>query len=204
MVYKRITSSRRNQKRGCRKWLTFDQLLEVFKSKSVVEALVQRKMSDKTLRRTEVRNHPEVPGLKQYLVLVDDEEIDENTVQIDDIFELEAKEKLKKGSRSSGSGSSDDDDSNDDDASSASAKKGKKDRDMCIYLYVIIYILYNIIDTYYFHVLRNFPRKARKQGKPKKTRRRKRRKSMPGDPRRRKPVRRKPKIRRRRSESGRS
>ena len=62
MVYKRITSSRRNQKRGCRKWLTFDQLLEVFKSKSVVEALVQRKMSDKTLRRTEVRNHPEVPG----------------------------------------------------------------------------------------------------------------------------------------------
>ena len=28
-------------------------------------------------------------------MLVDDEEIDENTVQIDDIFELEAKEKLK-------------------------------------------------------------------------------------------------------------
>ena len=65
-------------------------------------------------------------------MLVDDEEIDENTVQIDDIFELEGKENLKKSRSNSSDDSSsghDDDESNDEDSSSVS-KKAKKDRDM--------------------------------------------------------------------------
>ena len=65
MLYRRITNSQKHQKRGCRKWLTKQQLLEHFKNPKVVKALIRRKMLDKTLRKTEVRWHPEVPG---YLV----------------------------------------------------------------------------------------------------------------------------------------
>jgi hypothetical protein len=39
-----------------------------------VKAFIHRKVIDKDLRLTEVRDHPECAELKQYLTLVEDEE----------------------------------------------------------------------------------------------------------------------------------
>ena len=61
-LFRRITSSKKNKKRGCRKWLTKSQLLEHFKDPKIVAAIIHRKMNDKILRKNEVRWHPEVPS----------------------------------------------------------------------------------------------------------------------------------------------
>ena len=61
-LFRTITSSKKNQRRGCRKWLTRRQMLVHFKDPKLVAAIIHRKMKDKTLRKSEVRRHPEVPS----------------------------------------------------------------------------------------------------------------------------------------------
>ena len=63
LVYKSIKSSSRSGRRGIRKWLTQSQLEQIFGDKAVVKAIIARKMADKDLRATEVREHPDAPGL---------------------------------------------------------------------------------------------------------------------------------------------
>ena len=122
VVLKTIRHKRKNGRRAARKWMTKSQLLSHFGDESVVEAIVLRKEADKDL--AEIRDHPDLPGriililfhfaetteamkpprsttgLKQYLVLVEDEELDESTDEIEQLFKME---------QNPGSESSDDD-----------------------------------------------------------------------------------------------
>jgi len=118
VVLKTIRHKRKNGRRAARKWMTKSQLLSHFGDESVVEAIVLRKEADKDLAEAEIRDHPDLPGLKQYLVLVEDEELDESTDEIEQLFKME---------QNPGSESSDDDskDSDEESSSSGAAKKKK-------------------------------------------------------------------------------
>ncbi|CAE7367143.1 unnamed protein product [Symbiodinium sp. CCMP2592] len=90
IIYKTVTSKRKNSSLGCRKWLTRSQLLQHFDNdKDIVDAVILRKETDPELRQKEIREHPECPSLTQYLVLVDDAEYDESAVEISDLFQAE-------------------------------------------------------------------------------------------------------------------
>ncbi|CAE7658116.1 unnamed protein product [Symbiodinium sp. CCMP2456] len=120
-IMKTIRQKHKNGKRAARRWLTKAQLKAHFNDDSVVDAIIIRKETDKEISEKEIRDHPDLPGLKQYLVLVEDEEVDESTDEIEELFCMHQKH----GSDSSSDGSQDG--SNDDSSSSASAKK-KKDK----------------------------------------------------------------------------
>lgn len=146
-IYKSITNSFTNRKTGKRKWLTRKQMLPYFDDDmSVVDAVVLRKKTDPELKKAEIRDHPENPKLKQYLVLVEDEEVATESEKIADKFLL--KEKSGSGKRrrrkddsddsssdDSGSGGTSDEDGTSSDSSSKAtkvkskkAKKGKVDK----------------------------------------------------------------------------
>lgn len=63
-----------------------------------VAAICHRKRSDPELARKEVRPHPELPKVDQYLVLVEDEEEAVDETRLVDMFKLS---KVKKNKRSS-------------------------------------------------------------------------------------------------------
>lgn len=70
--------------------MTRAQLLQHFNDDAeIVDAVILRKETDPELRGKEIREHPECPGLKQYLVLADDSEYDESAVEISDLFQAE-------------------------------------------------------------------------------------------------------------------
>ncbi|CAE7325059.1 unnamed protein product [Symbiodinium sp. CCMP2592] len=118
VVMKTIRHKHKNGKRAARRWMTKSQLLSHFGDESVVEAIVLRKEADKDLAQEEIRDHPDLPGLKQYLVLVEDEEVDESEDEIEQLFKTE--QNLE-------SESSDEDtkDSGEESSSSGAAKKKK-------------------------------------------------------------------------------
>ncbi|CAE7469344.1 unnamed protein product [Symbiodinium sp. CCMP2592] len=89
MVYKTIKSTSRTGRRGIRRWLTRSQLENHFGDKAIVDAMVLRKETDEYLKQTEIREHPDCPGLIQYLVLVDEEHTDEDQDEIIDMFRME-------------------------------------------------------------------------------------------------------------------
>ncbi|CAE7650278.1 unnamed protein product [Symbiodinium sp. CCMP2592] len=89
LVYKSIKSITRNGRRGIRRWITKRQMLTVFDSAEVVDSIIARKETDDYLRSTEVREHPDCPGLMQYLVLVEEEVTDEDMDEIEDMFRME-------------------------------------------------------------------------------------------------------------------
>ncbi|CAE7806081.1 unnamed protein product, partial [Symbiodinium necroappetens] len=60
-----------------------------FQDKKIVDAIVVRKQTDEYLKKTEIRDHPDCPGLVQYLVLVDEEHTDEDADEIVDMFRAE-------------------------------------------------------------------------------------------------------------------
>ncbi|CAE7532921.1 unnamed protein product [Symbiodinium microadriaticum] len=94
-------------------WLTRAQLLQHFNDDAeIVDAVILRKETDPELRGKEIREHPECPGLKQYLVLADDSEYDESAVEISDLFQAEDYAS----------------DSDDDSSSSSSSSKDNKDK----------------------------------------------------------------------------
>jgi len=126
-IMKTIRQKHKNGKRAARRWLTRAQLKAHFNDDSVVDAIVIRKETDKELADSEIRDHPDLPGLKQYLVLIEDDEVDESTDEIEELFCMQ---------QNAGSGSSSDgseDESNDNSSSNDSAEKkknkpGKKDK----------------------------------------------------------------------------
>ena len=63
IIYKTVTSKRKNSSLGCRKWLTRAQLLQHFNDDAeIVDAVILRKETDPELRGKEIREHPECPG----------------------------------------------------------------------------------------------------------------------------------------------
>ncbi|CAJ1443531.1 unnamed protein product [Effrenium voratum] len=101
-MYKEIKNIHSNSKRGVRKWLTKVKLLDYFEKDSV-DKIIERKELDKTLSKAEIRDHPECPGLKQYLTLVEDEETASEENRISDMF------KMRDGETSSEAGDNNDD-----------------------------------------------------------------------------------------------
>ncbi|CAE7879827.1 unnamed protein product [Symbiodinium microadriaticum] len=127
MVYKSIKSTTKNGRRGIRRWLTRRQLLATFDTKEIVDSIIARKETDEYLRSTEVREHPDCPGLVQYLVLVEEEVTDEDMDEITDMFRLE--DAGSSVDDDSDSGSDDDGDDNDTPASKTKVRKDKSKKD---------------------------------------------------------------------------
>ena len=77
-----------------------------------MEAIIHRKLHDKALKSTEVRNHPECEKVQQFLVLIEDEEEQIDESRICDMF------KLKETSKTEESGDDKDEDDSSDDSKS--------------------------------------------------------------------------------------
>lgn len=60
-----------------------------------MDATIHRKLHDKALKATEVRNHPECDTLQQFLVLIEDEEEQIDESRICDMFKLKERSKTK-------------------------------------------------------------------------------------------------------------
>ncbi|CAE7853709.1 unnamed protein product [Symbiodinium necroappetens] len=103
MILKTIKSITRNGRRGIRRWQTRSQLINHFGDTKIVDSIIARKETDEHLRKTEMRKHPDCPGLVQYLVLMDEEVTDEDVDEITDMF------RAKDGAQSDDSSGSDDD-----------------------------------------------------------------------------------------------
>ncbi|CAE7485612.1 unnamed protein product [Symbiodinium sp. CCMP2592] len=80
------------KKVGLRKWLTKADLLQKYKDEEVVQAIIDAKVNDKELCKTQVRNHPDCPhreDLKQYLCVVDDSEENYEGEEVEHTFEMD-------------------------------------------------------------------------------------------------------------------
>ncbi|CAE7201315.1 unnamed protein product [Symbiodinium sp. CCMP2456] len=90
VIMKSIRRKRSSGSHACRKWLTRRQMLQYFDNdQKLVDSIIVRKESDPELLKSECRDHPECPGLTQYLVLVEDTEMAAESVEIDDLFQAE-------------------------------------------------------------------------------------------------------------------
>jgi hypothetical protein len=107
-LFLQAKTSKSQRKNSIRRWFTLHQL-QVKHGEEVAEAMVQRKLQNESLKREEVRAHPDLPELQQFLVL--DEEAQEDS-------EEEVFTHLFEAVEASSSSSSE--------SSSASAKKAKK------------------------------------------------------------------------------
>ena len=133
-IYKSITNSFENKKSGKRKWLTRKQMLPYFEhDDSIVDGVILRKQQDPQLRSTEIRKHPEIPKVKQYLVLVEDEEEATESSKILDKFSM--KENSHSGRRSKddetedeSSGEAEDSSSGESDPPTPKSSKGKSSK----------------------------------------------------------------------------
>ena len=64
VVLKTIKTAARSTRRGTRRWVTKKQMLQIFDNdQEVVKSIILRKEMDDELRATEIRHHPELPGL---------------------------------------------------------------------------------------------------------------------------------------------
>ncbi|CAK9079139.1 unnamed protein product [Durusdinium trenchii] len=86
VVWREVVQRHRGVTRGVRKWLTRKQLIEHFVDEETADAVIARKHEIQDLAGTEIREHPELPGLEQYLVLVEDEEVQEDENLMTDMF----------------------------------------------------------------------------------------------------------------------
>ena len=127
-IYRSVTNTIENKRSGRRQWLTRKQMLPIFDNdEGIVDGIILRKRSDPELMASQVRTHPEVPTLSQYLVLTEDHEESNETDRIMDKFSLQERDQDSDDSDddSSDQGSESDDD-DDDDESSCDKKKKKK------------------------------------------------------------------------------
>lgn len=128
-IFRSMTNTIENRKAGKRQWLTRKQMLPVFDhDEGVVDGIITRKRSDKELRASEVRKHPEHPDLYQYLVLTEDYEEASESDKIMDKFRMREQDDESDSSddvSSSGSDSGDSSD-DDDDEGHVKGKKGSK------------------------------------------------------------------------------
>ena len=110
-ILKTIRNLHKNGRRAVRRWMTKSQLETHFKDPKMVKALILRKESDPELLANEVRDHPDIPGyltafmhtlyhscdtdtdndqgVRQYLVLVEEEEVAEDSNEIENLFRME-------------------------------------------------------------------------------------------------------------------
>lgn len=145
--------SRRHTKRGCRKWLTRQQLIDKYHSAETADDIIQHKLDNQMLSKTQVRWHPDLPAgnleMRQFLVFDSAEEVDESDEVLESLLKLKDSDdpepksrkrgrspekkkkkskknkKNKKRSSSSSSSSSQSSSSSSSDSTQASAKTGK-------------------------------------------------------------------------------
>ena len=116
-----------NKKSGKRKWLTRGQMLPYFENdEAIVDAIIHRKMADDELRAEEVRSHPEIPSVYQYLTLVEDEEEATESSSIMDMFKATESKNTGRG-RGHESDSSDSEDSDESDGSESGSDSESTD-----------------------------------------------------------------------------
>ncbi|CAE7729248.1 unnamed protein product [Symbiodinium sp. CCMP2592] len=129
VIMKTIRSKKSSGARACRKWLTRKQMLQYFDNdKDLVEKIIVRKESDPELLKAECRDHPECPGLRQYLVLVEDEEMAAESVEIEDLFQAEDDSASSSDESSESDDSSSSEDSGKKKKSKRNSKKSSKDK----------------------------------------------------------------------------
>ncbi|CAE7751716.1 unnamed protein product [Symbiodinium sp. CCMP2592] len=112
------------KKVGLRKWLTKADLLQKYKDEEVVQAIIDAKVNDKELCKTQVRNHPDCPhreDLKQYLCVVDDSEENYEGEEVEHTFEMD------NDLDESSSDQSSDEDGQEEDEEEQESKKPKKE-----------------------------------------------------------------------------
>ncbi|CAE7751733.1 unnamed protein product [Symbiodinium sp. CCMP2592] len=111
------------KKVGLRRWLTKADLLQKYKDEEVVQAIIDAKVNDKELCKTQVRNHPDCPhreDLKQYLCVVDDSEENYEGEEVEHTFEMD------NDLDESSSDQSSDEDGQEEDEEEQESKKPKK------------------------------------------------------------------------------
>ena len=136
------------KKRGCRKWLTFKQLIDKYQSVEAAEEIIMNKLSDERMAKEDVKPHPDTPlnpQLTLFRVWDEEGECDETDEVLESFFSMtqdddlksskrsrSEKKKKRKSSSSSSKGSSSSSksscDDSDDDSSSTSSKKAKKSK----------------------------------------------------------------------------
>ena len=135
------------KKRGCRKWLTFKQLIDKYQSVEAAEEIIMNKLSDERMAKEDVKPHPDTPlnpQLTLFRVWDEEGECDETDEVLESFFSMtqdddlksskrsrSEKKKKRKSSSSSSKGSSSSKsscDDSDDDSSSTSSKKAKKSK----------------------------------------------------------------------------
>ena len=125
-IYRSVTNTIENRRSGRRQWLTRKQMLPIFDhDEGIVDGIILRKRSDPELMASEVRKHPEVPTLSQYLVLTEDHEESNEIDRIMDKFSLQERDQDQGSSDDSDDSSSDQGSDSDDDESSKKKKKSK-------------------------------------------------------------------------------
>ena len=126
-IYRSVTNTIENKRSGRRQWLTRKQMLPIFDNdEGIVDGIILRKRSDPELMASEVRTHPEVPTLSQYLVLTEDHEESNETDRIMDKFSLQERDQDSDDSDDDSSDQGSESDDDDDDESSCDKKKKKK------------------------------------------------------------------------------
>ncbi|CAK9032511.1 unnamed protein product, partial [Durusdinium trenchii] len=85
LIWREVVKRHKGISRGVRKWLTRAQMISHFGDETTADAVITRKASLPELA-DEIRDHPELPGLKQYLILVEDEEVQEEEDLVTDLF----------------------------------------------------------------------------------------------------------------------
>ena len=57
--------------KGCRKWLTEAEIARKYNSTEIAAAIVKYKLDSEVLSKSQVRDHPDLPGcpeMRQYLI----------------------------------------------------------------------------------------------------------------------------------------
>lgn len=109
-------------------------MLPIFDNdEKIVDGVILRKNSDQELRKTEVRKHPENPEVRQFLVLVEDEEEATETDKILDKFSMSTRSKDDSGAdvesdQDQDSSAESDDDDPDTPPKASKGKTEKKDK----------------------------------------------------------------------------
>eukprot|EP00435_Cladocopium_sp_Y103_P018095 s959_g4.t1 len=119
-IYLQVKQSERFSRVGVREWMTRAEMIDRFGPEGTA-AIIDRKLSDKDLAKSETRRHPEAPdcdSLMQFLCLNQEKETDSTETTVNTLYEAAEAE--------SSSSDSSNDDSTDTESSEVEKKKKKK------------------------------------------------------------------------------
>lgn len=122
-IYLQVKQSERFKRVGVREWMTRAEMNVRFGPEGAA-AIIDRKLSDKDLAKTETRRHPEAPdcdSLVQFLCLNQEKETDSTETTVNTLYEAAEAE--------SSSSDSSNNDSNSSDTESSEVEKKKKIRE---------------------------------------------------------------------------